>query len=261
MGEFEDGNAVDLSCSCNCGVIILFREETYPDRRSQKSRWKGVVRTISRQIRRLEGSSSQSAVQADIAKDAVMIMVDIYQTLPHLKYQGKYPSHIASPADTGKNTPQPNGNPDPKNTHPEPSASPVPPCPPPAEKEISSVESTSRKNGDIIQSVLRQETPVSSDRKRGRSMERRNSPLIIDSYRPRQRENSRSQSRGRVGPPRKSGIDRYSRERNRRDNYVPAPQRPRKGSVDGDVENSRGREKRRRDEENGDWEISEGEIR
>ena len=259
MGEFEDGNAVDLSCSCNCGVIILFREETYSDCRSQKSRWKRVVRTISRQIRRLEGSSSQSTVQADIAKDAVMIMVDIYQTLPHLKYQGKYPSHIASPADTGKSTPQPNGPTDPKNTYLEPSTSPLPPCPP-AEKELSSLQSTSRKNEDIIRSPLRQETSV-SDRKRGRSMERRNSPLIIDSYRPRQRENSRSQSRGRVGPPRKSGIDRYSPEKNRRDNYVPAPQQPRKRSVDEDVGNDRGREKRRRDEENGDWEISEGEIR
>ena len=212
----------------------------------------------------LKGSHSNKALfKADIGKDAVMIMVDIYRTLPHLKYQGKYPSHISSPA-TGQNTPQPNGTANPENTYRELSTSPLAP-PNPAEKKISPLQSPSRKNRDIIPSVLRHETSVSPDRKRGRSMERQNSRSRIDSYRPQQREKSRSRSRGHGGPPRKSSIDRYSPERNRRgqmDNYVHAPQRPRKRSVDENARESYGREKRRRDEERREAEeISEGEIR
>src|SRR5947207_13598849 len=41
--------------------------------------------------------------------DVVLAMVDVYNALPHLGYDGKYPPAIVSPQDTGRHTPQKNG--------------------------------------------------------------------------------------------------------------------------------------------------------
>jgi hypothetical protein len=184
-----------------------------------------------------------------------MMMVETYETLPHLKYLGKYPSHIVTPTNPHKSTPQQSAS---ETLIREPSTSPLRPLVPKASTSKSSPQpSSSRKNGyvprkDPSTSPGRKQGGMASpETKRGRSMERtgsRNS--LVDSYRP-SREGSRSSSWGRL-PPR--GIDRYSPEQRRGlDSYVPR----RKRSVD--VWDDPGRAKRTRDSE--DRDISEGEVR
>jgi hypothetical protein len=156
-----------------------------------------------------------------------MMMVETYQTLPHLKYLGKYPSHIVSPTYHNKSTSQHNGSETPVR---EQSTSPLPPLEPiPSSTKPSLQPPSPRRNGDLPRkapstSPGRKRAPTASpETKRGRSMERRGSRnSLVDSYRP-SREGSRSSSQGRL-PPR--GVDRYSPERRREvDSYVPGLKR------------------------------------
>jgi hypothetical protein len=194
--------------------------------------------------------------------DAIMLMVDTYNTLPQLKYQGKYPPSMVSPQEAAQHSAEENrgspmqvvsteeiraafttengnaiGNEDPEASKP-----PIPKASSPERAPPSS-------------------SPVRVDR--GRSPRPRNRGM--DSYRPRSPDQYRSQSRGsrsnshsKRGSHARSRVDRYVSPERRfsgreRDVYIP----PRKRSYD---DNSpRGRDKRRRSIPEGD--MSEGEVR
>ena len=196
-------------------------------------------------------------------------MVDVYNALPHLGYDGKYPPAIVSPQDTGRHTPQKNGagiketeinhsenidksgleNGDkvdspaqPMELSPPPTAAPVPPPlrePPPPRRD----ENTRRDE--------RGRSPTL----RERDSHRLHSPI---------RGCSRSRSRSRVSRGRSHSGERGERgyvDRDgspyrsgpRVDTYIPPP---RKRSLEGD--SSAGREKRIK---SSDDEMSEGEVR
>jgi hypothetical protein len=190
-----------------------------------------------------------------------MMMVDTYSSLPHLRYQGNYPSSMVSPQETGKDTPQQNG------TNDEEAKVETP-------KNIVDIDTTVKKESqseeigeDISPTPKASVPPQSSPHKRSVSPVRadrgQRSSRIIDSYRPsspnrkpsKPREKSRSRSRGH------RPIDRYSssnlrRSNSKTDSYIPPP---RKRSIDED--STQGREKRKRNSSSEEREMSEGEVR
>src|SRR5580658_495798 len=104
-----------------------------------------------------------------------MMMVETYQTLPHLKYLGKYPSHIVSPTFHNKSTSQHNGSKTPVR---EQSTSPLPPLEPKSSSAKPSVQPSSlQRNGDVPRRATstspgpKGAPTASPETKRGRSME------------------------------------------------------------------------------------------
>jgi hypothetical protein len=173
-----------------------------------------------------------------------MMMVETYNTLPQLRYLGKYPPSMVSPPDhqNGEQVNINNGmNTD--KSPPPPSTSPKQPrqsaSPPKQSRRSTSPSRESRRSVSPPKQPRRSVSPA-----QGRSP-RRGSRVDLSTPNRRSR-GSRSRSRGR---PR---VDRYTSPVRRRDSYI-----PRKRSFD--EESSQGREKRRRSVESD--EISEGEIR
>ena len=178
-----------------------------------------------------------------------MMMVETYNTLPQLRYVGKYPHSMVSPPDhqNGEQVDVNNGKNTNKSTP--PSTSPKQPpksaSPPKQPRRLASPSKESRRSASPPKQPRRSVSPT-----RGRSPRRGSR---VDSYRPsspnRKSRASRSRSRGR---PR---VDRYTSpvDVRRRDSYI-----PRKRSFD-EESSSQGREKRRRSVESD--EVSEGEIR
>jgi hypothetical protein len=199
-----------------------------------------------------------------------MMMVETYNTLPQLTYQGKYPQSVVSPASSEKNSSHQNGST--STDQPDLGMKDAG-----ASQNTTEVENPSLTIGDkspeIIESKAtsprsKQSSFPSPSRRRSstssarpdRESYRPPPPRDRDSYRPRSPDRHRSHSRGSRSRSRgryqsRPGDRRVSPERRRsRDVYIPPhPKR----SIDED--SSRGREKRRRDSTDGD--ISEGEIR
>ena len=207
----------------------------------------------------------QYGVKIDQLRDAVLMMVEIYNTLPHLNYQGKYPSSAVSPPDHHKERLHENGT-----TSEDVEMKDAAPNTPAETTQLRTEPKETPSTQPIMSPKVRpsvssspKSTRITSPppRERGRSPAR--APRGRDVYRPNERSRSRgghasrSNSRSARRVPR--GVDRYvppasSRER---DSYIPPRRSPRKRPND---ENSpvRGREKRKRSPEE---EMSEGEIR
>ena len=192
--------------------------------------------------------------------DSVMVMVDIYNTLPQLQYQYKYTSSIVSPPETAKATPIHNGQTqndvemrgvnESKVAYQENGGSPK-----------DEPEEGETKSSPISKQLSSQpESPKSSKRssspsRSGRSRSPRQRRGTVDSYRPplqgRSYSHSQSRPRGREGQ-RPRNDYRYSETVERRRYNSPG----RKRYSDYEVDTDR-REKRRRESE----EMSEGEVR
>lgn len=201
--------------------------------------------------------------------DVVLAMVDVYNALPHLGYDGKYPPAIVSPQDTGRDTPRKNGagikereinhsenmdkssleNGDKADTPGQPmELSPpptVPPAPPPPREppqphrdEITRRDERGRSPTLRARDTYRPQSPI-RDYSRSRSRSRGSRGRSYSGERGKQRHIDRDDSPYRRGP--------------RIDTYIPPP---RKRSSDED--SSGGREKRIR---GSDDEMSEGEVR
>jgi hypothetical protein len=179
-----------------------------------------------------------------------MMMVETYNTLPQLRYLGKYPPSMVSPPDH-QNGEQVNIN---NGTDRDKSPPPPPPHPTSPNQPRQSASPPKQPHQSVSES-RRSVSPPKQPRRsvspsRGRSPR---APRRGDSYRPsspnRRSRGSRSRSRGR---PR---VDRYASPADvrRRNSYI-----PQKRSFE-EESSSQGREKRRRSVESD--EVSEGEIR
>ena len=192
--------------------------------------------------------------------DSLMMMVELYEMLPQLQYQGKYPNSMVSPNETGKDTPQHNETTLQEDISQENGS------------KTENLESKTEENGTSNQenrdispaksppaadSPNRRRSSITSLRDdRGRSPRRK-----IDSYVPsrdsRSSDRRPSDSRGRG-----SSYSRYvSPEKRRRsgDYYHPHgdySSKRRRSIHDGEPDSSP--EKRRKSDEG---EMSEGEIR
>lgn len=208
----------------------------------------------------------QYGVKIEHLRDAVMMMVEVYNTLPHLHYHGKYPSSMVSPPDHHghKQHSHQNGtvSGDIEMTDAAPSTSADNSQQPPDEK-MASPKPTPSQNESPRSTRIKSPSP----RERGRSPTR--APRDTDAngssrYRSSSRSRrshsrggrSRSHSHGRHAP---RIIDRYVSpvKPRERDTYIPPQRSPRKRPNEG-ISPNRGREKRRRSP---DDEMSEGEIR
>jgi hypothetical protein len=200
-----------------------------------------------------------------------MMMVETYNTLPQLTYQGKYPQSVVSPPASGKKTPHQNGSNSTEPTdlemkdagasqrtpiHENQSAANENKPPETAESKATSPRS---KASSIPSPSSRRRSSVSPARP-DRDSHRSRPPRSRDSYRPRSPDRYRSRSRGSRSRSRGRYHSRPSdrhvspARRRSRDTYIP---HHRKRSYD--EGSPRGREKRRRSSLDG--EFSEGEIR
>jgi len=189
------------------------------------------------------------------------MMVELYELLPQMRYQGKYPHSVISPQDTQQHTPQPNGADEEKKT-----------------ESLKTENGTPRKESETPNPIA-SSPPKSSMRESGSAggkrdvspatIHRDRSPQLLNSSRPpsptrdadryeRRGSNSRTRHRGNYesyySPSRGRDGRRDSYVPRRVDTYIP-PDRKRSFGPD----SPSGREKRRRSEDDG--EISEGEIR
>jgi hypothetical protein len=220
--------------------------------------------TLTEVAKRSDGREwwEEYGVKIEQLRDAVMMMVEVYNALPHHTYHGKYPTSVVSPPEHHTERPRHNGlHSEDVDVEMKDSTSPS------NNARATSKENTSPRNISSPKPAASQtESPKSTKRsplrERGRSPSR--ASRSVDSYRPGDRSTSRgrigrsrSRSKGRAAPSR--GIDRYvpPPPQRGRDTYIPPPRSPRKRTNN---ENSpgQGREKRRRTP---DEDISEGEIR
>ena len=196
-------------------------------------------------------------VKIEQLRGAVMMMVDVYNTLPHLKYHGQYPASVVSPQEQQKENSHQNGTTAEEDVEMKDAAS------TPADSATQMVTEDQEKVTlpALISPKLAPSQPELPKSSKGRSpttSARGRSPgrpsRGRDTYRPGDRSRSRSVGRGK--PPR--GVDRYvpSIQRRGTDTYIPS-RSPRKRPND-ENSPSQGREKRRRTP---DEDISEGEIR